>query len=102
MRKWVQLDKEQLVLDLCVMRTVLSVLIPQRAHPGLDSGATPSMAALATDPAQHAVTSCIAGMICVSLIVRALLASSSSSHLIIVCQTSSARSLNKTSNKVAI
>ena len=75
---------------------------PQRAHPGLDSGATPSMAALATDPAQHAVTSCIAGMICVSLIVRALLASSSSSHLIIVCQTSSARSLNKTSNKVAI
>jgi hypothetical protein len=62
------------------------------------------MAALATDPAQHAVTSCIAGMICVSLIVRALLASSSSSssHLIIVCQTSSARSLNKTSNKVAI
>ncbi len=82
------------------MRTVLSLLIPQRAHPGLDSGAAPSMAALATDPAQHAVTPCIVGMICVSLILRALL--TYSSHLIVVCQTSSARSLNKTSGKVAI
>jgi len=36
MRKWVQLDKEQLVWDLCVMRTVLSLLIPQRVFSGLN------------------------------------------------------------------
>jgi len=30
--------------ELCVWRAALSLLIPQRAHPGLDSGATPSLA----------------------------------------------------------
>ncbi len=59
---------------LCVWRTALSLFFPQRVHPGLDSGATPSMAALATDLAQHASIICAVGWIYVGLIFEAQMA----------------------------
>ena len=53
------------------MRTALSLFVTQRARPGLDSRAAPSMAPLATDLAQCALTMCIFGWMCASLFFRA-------------------------------
>src|SRR5690554_696924 len=39
-----------------VRRTVQVPFFPQRAHPGLDSGAAPSMATLATSPTRYSLT----------------------------------------------
>ena len=53
----------------------LSLLFPQRARPGLDSGAMPSLATLATNPAQRALSIDIACQLAACLTMASLMAS---------------------------